>query len=127
MMTYIIEFENEGEGLALETFVRDTLDPALDDATLVLRDMRRVNYLAETDSPATFPWSYNPRTRTITVLTGDADFRQGGRFILEARLKADTAPGTMISNQAVVHFPNSLEVTPTNVIVSAVPLPTQLS
>lgn len=126
MMTYTIEFENEGEGLALETFVRDALDPALDDATLVLRDMRRVNYLTETESPATFPWSYDPRTRTITVMTGDADFRQGGRFILEARLKADTTPGTMITNQAIVHFPNSLEVTPTNVIVSAIPLPTQL-
>lgn len=127
MMTYTLEFENEGEGLALETFVRDTLDPSLDDTSLVLRDMKRVNYLTETETPANFPWAYDPRTRTVTIMTGDADFRQGGRFILEARLKADTAPGTMITNQAIVHFPNSLEVTPTNVIVSAVPLPTQLA
>ncbi len=127
LMTYTIEFENEGEGLALETFVRDTLDPSLDDTSLVLREMKRVNYLTETETPANFPWAYDPRTRTVTIMTGDADFRQGGRFILEARLKADTAPGTMITNQAIVHFPNSLEVTPTNVIVSAVPLPTQLA
>jgi len=127
MMTYTIEFENEGAGMALETFVRDTLDPSLDAATLVLRDMNHVNYLTGAQTPANFPWSYYARTRTITVMTGDADSRQGGRFIVEARLKADTAPGTMIANQAVVHFPNSLEVTPTNVIVSAVPLPTQLA
>ncbi len=127
MMTYTIEFENEGEGLALETFVRDTLDTALDDTTLVLRNMRRVNYLTEVETSASFPWSYDSRTRTLTVLTGDADFRQGGRFILEARLKPDTLPGTFITNQAVVHFPNSLEVTPTNSIVSAVPLPTQIA
>lgn len=78
MMTYTIEFENEGEGLALETFVRDTLDPALDGATLVLRDMKRVNYLTEAETPTNFPWSYDPRTRVVTVMTGDAEFREGG-------------------------------------------------
>ncbi len=127
LMTYTVEFENEGQGLALETFVRDTLDPALDGATLIVRDMRRVNFLTEAETSANFPWSYDSRTRTLTVQTGDADSRQGGRFIVEARLKADTAPGTFITNQAVVHFPNSLEVTPTNSIVSAVPLPSQLA
>lgn len=127
LMTYTVEFENEGDGTALDVFVKDVLDRALDDSTLTLREMQRVDFLNKVETPASFPWSYDARTRTVTVLTGDAEPRQGGRFILEARLKADAAPGTVISNQAVVHFPNVLEITPTNSIVSAVPLPTQIA
>ncbi|MEW5883723.1 MAG: hypothetical protein AB1725_05820 [Armatimonadota bacterium] len=126
LMTYTIEFENEGDGTALGTYVRDPLDPALDETTLVLRDMRRVNFLTEVETSANFPWSFDPRTRVVTLQTGDAESREGGRFILEARLKSDTTPGTIIGNQAIVYFPTVLEVTPTNSIVSAVPFASQL-
>lgn len=127
MMTYTIEFENEGTGEALGVYVEDVLDPALDAATLNLRDMQTVDFASGTQSAANFPWTYDPLTRTVTLLAGDAASRHGGRFVLELRLKSDSPPGTVIRNQAVVFFPNALEATPTNTIISAVPLPTQLA
>lgn len=127
LMTYTIEFENEGQGTARGVYVTDTLHPALDETTLVLRDMFRVDFASNTQVSATFPWSFDPLTRTVTVLCGNAGFRNGGRFVLEARLRADAAQGTIINNQAIVYFPNALEATPTNTIVSAVPLPTQVA
>lgn len=93
-----------------------------------MREMKRLNFADNAESPAAFPWSYDARSRTVTVLTGDAQPKQGGSFILESRLKADAAPGTVITNQAFVHFPNALEqITPTNTVVSAVPLATTLA
>ena len=80
-MTYTIEFENEGQGTARGIYVTDTLHPALDEGTLVLRDMFRVDFASNTQTPATFPWSFDLQTRTVTVMCGDAGFRLGGRFV----------------------------------------------
>lgn len=132
LMTYTIMFENVGDGLALGIYVKDMLPPALDDATLSVREMYSLVFSSSgmpiSTTTASFPWSYDPRTRTVTVLTGNAGPSSGGSFVLEARLRADSPPGTIIPNQAFVHFPNALQqITPTNTVIAAVPLPTQLS
>jgi len=132
LMTYTIEFENVGDGPALGVYVKDVLDPALDETTLNVRSMYSIAF-STTDVPlssaaATFPWNYDAQTRTVTLLAGNASGRAGGSFVLEARLRSTAAPGTVISNQGFVYFPNALQqITPTNSIVSAVPLPTQLA
>ena len=129
MMTYTLEYENSGEGTALGVYVKDTLDASLDDSTLRLRDHYLLDHTSATRQiVTTFPWTYDSHSRTVTVMAGDAQPHWGGSFVLEARLRADAAPGTIIPNQSFVYFPNALDpVTPTQTVVSAVPLPTQLA
>lgn len=127
LMTYVVEFENTGEGAAIGVYVEDVLDPSLDDTALVVKDFLSVDFLNNTQAPASFPFVYDPLTRTLTVYVGEAGPRQGGRFTFETRLRSDAPPGTVITNQALVHFPNALEITPTNPIVSVVPLPTEIA
>ncbi len=132
LMTYAIEYENVGSGAALGVYIKDILNPSLDDTALTVQSMYNVVYSSDgvpiSTTTATFPWSYDPLTRTFTLLAGNADASAGGSFVLQARLKSTATPGTAIPNQAFVYFPNALQqITPTNTIVSAVPLTTQLT
>ena len=131
LMTYTVMFENVGDGQALGVFVKDVLDPSLDDSILTVRDMYTHSFVDDvpiSTTPANFPWSYHPQTRTVTVLTGNAGPNNGGSFVIETRLKSSSPPGTVVSNQALIYFPNALQtITPTNTVISAVPLATQLS
>jgi sugar lactone lactonase YvrE len=130
-MTYTLEFENVGDGNALGVYVKDVLDPALDDTVLNLSNMYSLAFssgVPVSTTTANFPWAYDPATRTLTVLTGNAAPSAGGSFVLTTRLKSGTPSGTVVRNQADVYFPNAVQqVTPTNTILSAVPLPTQLA
>src|SRR6185312_2872309 len=77
---------------------------------------------------ANFPWSYDAQTRTVSVLAGNADSNAGGSFVVQAKLKPSVPPGTVINNQARVYFPNALQqMTPTNTVISAVPIQPQLA
>ncbi|MEK7388431.1 MAG: Ig-like domain-containing protein [Elusimicrobiota bacterium] len=131
LMTYTLEFENVGDGTALGVFIKDVLDPNLDDSILTVRDMNThvfVDDVPISTTPANFPWSYDLKTRTVTVLTGNAGPHHGGSFVIETRLKSTSPPGTVVSNQALVYFPNALQtITPTNTVISAVPLETRFS
>ena len=130
-MTYTVEFENVGDGNALGVYVKDVLDPSLDDTSLALSSMYSLVFssgVPVSTMTANFPWSYDPQTRTVTVLTGNAGPNSGGSFVLQTKLKSSAPAGTVISNQALVYFPNAAQqITPTNTVLSAVPLPTQLS
>ena len=131
LMTYTVQFENVGDAPALGVFVTDVLDASLDETTLSVQSMNNVVYSSSdvpvSQSSTSFPWTFDPNTRTVTVLAGNAATRGGGSFVLQARLRNPTTPGTIIRNQATIYFPNALQqATPTNTIVSDVPLPTQL-
>ena len=110
-MTYAVEFENEGDGTAFGTYVTDVLDGNLDDSMLSVRDFYSVDWATNAQTPATFQYSYDSHTRTLTVFTGDDGPRKGGKFIVEARLKSDTPVGAVTSNNATVYFPSNLEET----------------
>ena len=131
LMTYKVEFENIGGGPAFDVYVRMPLDPALDDSVLSVRDFFIVNNSsglpAPISTPTTFPYSYDSVTRTVTLFAGAADPHFGGTFTVEARLKSNAPQGTVVNQQAIVYFPSVLEVTPTNVVPAAVPLPTTLN
>jgi uncharacterized repeat protein (TIGR01451 family) len=130
-MSYTVEFENVGSGTALGVYLKDVLDPSLDDTSLSVRDMYSLVFssgVAISTTPANFPWSYDPQTRTFTLLAGNANASAGGSFVLETKLKSTVPPGTVIPNQGFVYFPNALQqVTPTNTVISAVPLATSLA
>ncbi len=131
LMSYTVEFENVGSGLALGVYVSDVLDPSLDDTTLSIGTMYSLTFSSSgattSTTTATFPWSYDPLTRTVTVVPGNANSNAGGSFVLSANLKSSVPAGTVINNQALVHFPNALQqITPTNTVISAVPIKPQL-
>ncbi|MFA5162870.1 MAG: hypothetical protein WC421_11595, partial [Elusimicrobiales bacterium] len=122
-----VEFENEGEGTAFGTYVTDALDANLDDSVLSVRDFYSVDWATNAQTPANFPYAYDPHTRTLTVFTGDAGPRKGGKFTVETRLRSDMPAGVPISNSATVFFPSDLEETRTNAIISVVPNNPQLA
>jgi len=125
---YTVEFENIGEGIAYGVYITDILDENLDDSFLIVDDFVRIDE-NKNEWPADFTWSYNPETRMITVYVdndGEVLSKHGGKFTIRARVRSDVSEGTVITNYATVYFPNVMEVTKTNTIVSVVPYRTQL-
>lgn len=132
LMTYTVQFENVGDAPALGVYVTDVLSPALDETTLSLQNMYTVNFSTDSvplsQTATTFQWYFDPQTRTVTLFAGNSAANAGGKFVLQARLRSSAVPGTVIPNQAIIYFPNAVQTaTPTNTILSAVPLPTQLA
>ncbi|MHB0997045.1 MAG: Ig-like domain-containing protein, partial [Elusimicrobiales bacterium] len=122
-MSYIVMFENEGQGTAFDVYVTDIFDGNLDDSNIVVKDFFLVDWATNTETPTTLPYSYDPQSRKLTVLAGTFDSRKGGKFTVELRLKSDVPQGTVIKNFATVYFPTVLEETLTNSVISAVPQP----
>ncbi len=123
VMTYTVMFENEGQGTAFDVYVTDIFDSNLDDSNISIKDFYLVDWATNTETPTTLPYSYDPQSHKLTVLAGTFDSRQGGKFTVELRLKADVPQGTVVKNFATVYFPTALEETRTNSIISAVPQP----
>lgn len=107
-VTYTIAYENEGEGMAYGVYVADELSEHFDPATLhVVGDGR---YLSPT---RTLLW-------TIGTVGSSGQVTATGAVTFSAQLKPDLPGGTVISNQAVVHFPSVPEETPTNSVVNVI-------
>jgi hypothetical protein len=123
IMTYTVMFENEGAGTAFDVYITDIFDGSLDDSNIVVKDFYLVDWAANTETPVTLPYSYDPQSHKLTVLAGTFDSRKGGKFTVELRLKPDVPQGTVVKNFATVYFPTALEETRTNSIISAVPEP----
>lgn len=108
LITYRITYENVGEGEAFDVFIMDPLSEHFDDATLVLNDGGR----------------FITPTRTLMWEVGDLAPRgepgSSGEVTFSVQLKAGLPSGTVILNQAVVHFPSVPEVTPTDPVVSVI-------
>ena len=107
-VTYTIEYENEGEGTAYGVFILDTLSEHFDDTTLTL----------------TGNGFYITPTRTLVWPIGQVAPKgepgSSGAVTFTVRLKPDLPGGTLIMNQAVVHFPTVPEETPTNVVINVI-------
>jgi hypothetical protein len=108
LLTYKIDYENVGAGQAYDVFIVNDLSEHFDLATLQVPDNATVSLAA----------------RTIFFEVGELAPKgqpgSTGQITYSVRLKAGLPSGTVISNQAVVHFPSVPEETPTNVVVNTV-------
>ncbi|MHB2027042.1 MAG: OmpL47-type beta-barrel domain-containing protein [Elusimicrobiota bacterium] len=125
-LSYTVQFENEGDGTAYGVYATDVLDPSLDPTTLFVGNFQAINFVAGSTVPTSYPYNYDPTTRTITIMPGTIGPSQGGEMTISVKVKSGVAQGTVITNQATVYFPTVSQVTPTNEIVSVVPIATQL-
>jgi len=115
-LNYMVEYENEGEGIAFGVYFTDTLDEDLNDSTLEIGPVIDVNSEVQIAPPGI----YNPSTRTITWFAGQVDPNQGGYADFNVCVLNDANEGTEIINYATVYFPSGPEETRTNGIVSIV-------
>jgi len=116
-LTYRIEYENEGEGIAFGVYFTDTLDEDLDDSTLEIGPVFNKNGVKIAE-----PGIYDPNTRTITWFVGEVGPGEGGYAEFSVNVRDDAPDGTEIINFATVYFPSVPEETRTNGIVSVVRL-----
>jgi uncharacterized repeat protein (TIGR01451 family) len=100
-INYTIEYENTGSGTATSVFIFDRLDVNLDGSTLVIND----------------GGEYNSASRLLSWDIGTLSAGQGGQVTFSVKVANNVPAGTEIVNQADVHFPSALEVTPTNPVV----------
>ncbi len=115
-LNYMVEFENEGVGIAYGVYFTDTLDQDLDDSTLSIGPVFDVNTSIQIAPAGT----YNPKTRTITWFVDEVGSREGGYANFSINVKNDVLDGTEIINYATVYFPSVPETTRTNAILSMV-------
>ena len=115
-LTYRVEYENEGEGIAFGVYCTDTLDGDLNDVTLEIGPVNDVN----TGEKIGKPGIYDPVTRTITWFVGQVDPNHGGYADFSVDVNNGAPLGTEIINFATVYFPSVPEATRTNSIVSIV-------
>jgi uncharacterized repeat protein (TIGR01451 family) len=116
-LTYRIEYENEGEGIAFGVYFTDTLDVDLDASTLEIGPVIDVKTGSQI-APAGY---YNPATRTITWPVGEVGSNEGGYAEFSVNVKNDAPPRTEIINFGTVYFPSVPETTRTNAIISVIP------
>lgn len=119
ILTYKVEYENEGEGIAFGVYFTDTLDEDLDDSTLEIGPL----ISTKNGSVIAGPGTYSPSTRTITWLVGEVGSDEGGYANFSVKIRNEAPEGTEIINFATVHFPSVPETTRTNAIVSIVGQP----
>jgi uncharacterized repeat protein (TIGR01451 family) len=107
-LTYTVQYENMGAGAAFGVFVLDTLASEFDLATLSLGGLGQVV----------------PGSRTILWNVGELAPKgqpgSKGEFAFSVKLRSNLPAGTVVVNQAEVHFPSVPEITPTNAVVNTV-------
>ena len=126
-LTYTVEFENEGQGIAYGVYITDILDGNLDDNYVSISNCKRIDFNTGTETPATFTNQYDSQTRMVSVFIdneGEVVSKQGGKFDLNVRVKNSAGQGATVTNNATVYFPSVPEQTRTNSIVSVIPLNT---
>jgi hypothetical protein len=115
-LSYAVEYENEGQGIAFGVYITDTLSEWLDAETLSigpLLDVVTGKVIAE-------PGTFEPTTRTITWFVGEVPSGSGGISEYTIAVLEEAPPGTEITNFATVYFPSVPEETRTNSVVSTV-------
>ncbi|MEW6620414.1 MAG: right-handed parallel beta-helix repeat-containing protein [bacterium] len=112
-LTYKVEYENEGEGIAYGVYVTDILDEDLDETTLQVKEM----FSTKDGSQVSPVASYNSKTRCITWYVGEVGPKEGGYSTFTVNAKSNLPAGAEIVNFATVYFPSVAEITPTNPIV----------
>jgi hypothetical protein len=104
VISYVVEYENEGAGIAYGAYVQDNLPAELDENSLVIED----------------GGSYMAGTRSIVWDIGELQPGQQGSVRFQASVHSTVVSGTHIINTATVFFPSVPEETPTNPVVSVV-------
>ena len=107
-LTYSVQYENIGAGVAYGVYITDELSPHLDETTLDLRGQGELI----------------PATRNIIwdigELAPNGEEGSKGERTFTVQVKEGLASGTVITNQAIVFFPSVPEETPTNSVVNVV-------
>lgn len=114
-LTYTVEFENEGEGIAFGVYFVDTLDKDLDISTLEIGPV-----INSSGHQIARPGVFDPAVRTITWFVGEVGPGQGGHAEVCVRVNSSAPRATEMINYATVYFPSVPEITPTNGVVSEV-------
>jgi hypothetical protein len=104
LLTYLIEYENVGAGTAYDVFILDVLDENLDESSLLLSGNGE----------------YNPSMRQASWFIGEVAPGAGGMVTMTVQARQGLPSGTLIPNQAEVHFPSAFEVTPTDLVVNTI-------
>lgn len=108
LVTYTITYENVGAGEAFDVFVVDALGEHFDLNTVTVHG----------------GGSFSKGARSIFWPVGNlapkGEAGSTGTVSFSVRLKSGLPSGTVISNQAVVHFPSVPEETPTNSVVNVI-------
>jgi uncharacterized repeat protein (TIGR01451 family) len=111
VVTYTIEYENVGAGTAFGVFIVNPLSEHFDLDTLTVQD-------PEVD------FSLSKATRHIYFSVGElspkGEAGSKGQVTYSVQLKPGLPSGTVILNEAVVHFPSVPEETPTNTAVNTI-------
>lgn len=97
-LSYTINYENEGEGIAYGVYITDILEEDLDASTLIVNDSG----------------SYDPNTRTITWFIGELQSKEKGSVSFSVNVKEDVPDSSEVINFAAVYFPSVPEITRTN-------------
>jgi len=103
-ITYTVEWENEGRGIAYGVYVESYLPPELDDRTLEIGG----------------EGVYFPGSRTLMWEIGELGPDQGDTVTYTVQVPASAISGTVIVAEATVYFPSVPETTPTNPVVTLV-------
>jgi len=106
-LTYTLQCENAGDGIAYDVYATAALDPRLDAASLLISDPGKMEY--------------DPASRTLVWEVGTLQ-PQGQASTTFSVLVSSSAPrARSIHMQAVVNFSSVPEETPTNVAVDVIP------
>ncbi|MDE2314389.1 MAG: DUF11 domain-containing protein, partial [Elusimicrobia bacterium] len=126
LLHYTVQFENQSDTTAYDTYVTDVLSPALNSGTLSVSGFTAINFITRTTTAKTWPYKFDRRTRTLSVMTGAVSAGEGVRMTISVRLKSNVRPGTAMPNYASIYFPTAGRMKTTNCIASVVPIPTAL-
>jgi uncharacterized repeat protein (TIGR01451 family) len=104
-LRYTVTYENEGAGRAYGVYIEDTLDEALDEATLAVAA----------------GGTYYPVVRkivwTIGELAAKGEPGSKGEVSFSVRLRSGLTGGTVVANRAVVYFPSVPGVAASSAVV----------
>ncbi|MFH1492281.1 MAG: hypothetical protein ABIE81_02935, partial [Candidatus Omnitrophota bacterium] len=103
-LTYTINYENEGEGIAFGVYISDTLEEDLDDSTLIVNE----------------GGSYDSETRTLTWFIGEVGPGEEGLVTFSINVKENISDNVEVINFATVYFPSVPEATRTNGTVNRI-------
>ncbi|MFH0762527.1 MAG: PxKF domain-containing protein [Candidatus Omnitrophota bacterium] len=103
-LTYTINYENIGEGIAFGVYITDTLEEDLDASTIVINN----------------GGSYDPDTRTLNWFIGEAGPAQEGSVSFKVKVKTDALDKSEVINFATIYFPSVPQATRTNGVVNRI-------
>jgi uncharacterized repeat protein (TIGR01451 family) len=103
-LSYTINYENEGEGIAFGVYITDTLEEDLDYSTLTVNG----------------GGAYDPNTRTLTWFIGELQSKQQGSVSFSINVNQNAPDKAEVINFATVYFPSVPEVTRTNGTVNRI-------